>query len=113
MTGLAERSVAVVESRLSRRGFLATCGKLTLGLGMAMLGLAYGTRSALAACCPGISCDSAHSHPCPPGGAGCPTGCSQGNPTQCCDVGGFWHICWPCICNGASCHCEEPTGEPC
>jgi hypothetical protein len=112
MTSLAERSVAVVESRLSRRGFLATCGKLTLGLGLAMLGLAHGTRSALAACCPGISCDTAHSHPCPPGGAGCPTGCGTLDHTECCDSGAL-HRCWNCDCSGVRCTCEEPLGAPC
>jgi hypothetical protein len=112
MTSLAERSVVAVERRLSRRGFLATCGKLTLGLGLAMAGVANRAWPALAACCPGIACDTAHSHPCPPGGAGCPTGCGYLGRAECCDSG-VLHRCWNCDCSGVPCTCEETVGTPC
>jgi len=111
MTTLAERTVSIVQGRLSRRGFLALCGKLTLALGTAMLGVAGTAREVLGACCPTPSCDTAYTYPCPP--THCPTGCQTGNPTQCCDASNRWHICWPCICPGVVCYCEEVTPDPC
>jgi len=113
MTELAEKAVTMVERRLSRRGFLATCGKLTLGLGMAVLGVAGTARRAEAVCCPSPSCDTSISYPCPPGGAGCPSGCASfGIPPECCD-GDVLHRCHQCICGGATCYCEEILGGPC
>ena len=110
MTSLAERSVNVVQRRLSRRGFLAMFGRLAAGLGLAMLGVAGTSRTASANCCPSPTCN-AHTHPCPT--SGCPTGCPTVDSTQCCDVSGFFHICWQCICGGLGCYCEEVTHEPC
>jgi len=40
----------------SRRGFLATCGKLTLGLGAVMMGLTAAPQLVAAACCTGTAC---------------------------------------------------------
>jgi len=110
MTRLAERSVDVVQRRLSRRGLLALCGRLAAGLGLAMLGVAGTSRRALADCCPGPTCD-AHTHPCP--SSGCPMGCIFVNSSQCCDASGFIHVCWQCFCSPITCYCEEPTHEPC
>ena len=110
MTELAEKAVTMVERRLSRRGFLATCGKLTLGLGMAVLGVAGTSRSVMAACCPPPTCDT-HTHPCPP--SGCPSICTRLDSSQCCDASNYWHICWKCLCSGITCYCEEPTVDPC
>lgn len=112
MATLAERSVGAVERRLSRRGFLATCGKLTLGLGMAMLGISHSTRMVFGACCPGPSCDSAHTHPCPHSLPYCPPGCSTLRYTDCCDAGTL-HRCFECYCAGVTCYCEETLGIDC
>lgn len=110
MTTLAERSVDVVQRRLSRRGFLALCGRLAAGLGLGMLGVAATSRTALADCCPSPTCN-AHTHPCPT--SGCPTTCLPLGSSQCCDASGFYHICSRCSCGGITCYCEEPTHDPC
>jgi len=111
VTKLAESTVSIVQGRLSRRGFLALCGKLTLALGTAMLGMAGTAREALGVCCPTPSCDTAHTYPCPP--TRCPIGCSTMNFTECCDTSNFWHICWTCLCGSVTCYCEEDTLSPC
>ena len=112
MSKLARKATEWAEHRQSRRGFLATCGKVTLALGLAIAGLSGMKRTAFAACCPSPNCNTSHSYPCPPG-PGCPAGCQQGFPTQCCDASGFWHNCWPCTCGGVDCYCEEITPDPC
>lgn len=112
MTKVAQRAVGMVERRLSRRGFLATFGRLTLGLGMAAIGLARTARRAEAACCPSPSCDTAHAFPCPPSGAGCPPGCVPGSASTCCDAG-VLHQCYRCNCAGTTCYCEEVLGSDC
>ena len=111
MSKLARKATEWAEHNQSRRGFLATCGKVTLGLGLAMAGLSRVTRTAHAQCCPAPICN-AHTYPCPP--TGCPVGCGYVAWTTCCDTGtGFWHKCHQCDCGGATCYYEEPTGIRC
>jgi hypothetical protein len=51
MTTLAEKSVDVVQRRLSRRGFLALCGRLAAALGLGLLGVAGTSRKGTHAIC--------------------------------------------------------------
>lgn len=103
---------ATTQKHLSRRGFLAACGKVTLGLGMAMGAGALAPRPAHALCCAGTPCPGCSPTP---SGNGCPSGCSAVGQTNCCDTGGTGtkHVCYLCFCGGpGNCHCEYDLGGP-
>jgi len=111
MATLTNWALDWAERRMSRRGFLAACGKVTLAAGAAMAGLAVLPEKAHAFCCPGSSCTGC------PGGAtpGCPTGCIQAAPVgQCCENNVVQH-CYPCDCGsgGIDCFCQYATVTAC
>lgn len=116
MTQLAERATKWAQKRHSRRGFLATCGKVALGLGAVLAGLGGGVRLAHAACCSGTPCGPT----CPPtpgGATQCPPGCRQTGFSDCCDTAtSSWHRCFECLdCPGlpSPCECEYNWYTPC
>src|SRR3990172_10789703 len=81
MTEFARRATEAVQRKQSRRGFLATLGKVVLGLGTAMVGAGSLVRRVSAAqCCVGYPvCGSGGTPPCP-GTPGCPPPCTGGAP---------------------------------
>lgn len=118
MTEFARRATEAVQRKQSRRGFLATLGKVVLGLGTAMVGAGSLVRRVSAAqCCVGYPvCGSGGTPPCP-GTPGCPPACTGGSPNVCCDKGqvgstGTLHRCYVCDC-GLLCQCEFDLGSPC
>jgi hypothetical protein len=118
MSGFAKHVVEWSAKRQSRRGFMATCGKVVLGLGLAMVGVRGETKRAWAAsCCPGPSCTGTWTWPCPNTPPPyCPNGCYPiGAPTQCCDTStGRLHDCYTCHCGTSyTCQCEFVTNDPC
>jgi hypothetical protein len=112
---IVERIVNRMQRRQSRRGFLATCGKVSLAIGAALAGVHLTPRRTYAdPCCGGNPCGN-----CPPT-PGCPPGTSvQGVPYVCCDTGHVGstntvHQCWVCTGGpGGPCECEYDTGTPC
>jgi len=116
MEGMARGVTDAVGRRLSRRGFMAICGKLTLALGLAMLGVnrqPYTARAQSYCCTYGVGwCTDGAPADCPPNPS-CPGGCWQiGPPTSCC-YGGRVVQCYECICDGVACHCGYATSTPC
>lgn len=109
MTELARWATETVQKRQSRRGFLATCGKVALGRGAAMMGAGYRTgRVSAAPCCTGYPvCGSIPGTPACGATAGCPAGCPGGAPHLCCDtVTHSTHSCYVCNCLPGTCLCE-------
>jgi len=125
MTKLIEQAVKWSEEHQTRRGFMAKAGKVALGLGVAMAGVAHGpfTARAAQACCgampeclvgcytPGIpSWPLPVANPCPPGGV-------HPGSMICCDAGGTGN-CWECFqcyfpTPGRDCACSYNTGIRC
>ncbi len=106
-----------MEKHQSRRGFLATLGKVSLGLGLAMAGAAAMPRRVFAAqCCNGPLCGTGVTPAC--AGAACNAACPPGGTYVCCDntaIGGTntVHSCQICLCFPVQCECETDTGVPC
>ncbi len=107
-----------MEKHQSRRGFLATLGKVSLGLGLAMAGAATMPRRVFAAqCCNGPLCGTGGTPACT--GAACSALCMPGGTYVCCDntaIGGTntVHSCQICNCGiFGNCECESDTGVPC
>src|SRR5512139_2258484 len=111
MTGkTVEGAVGYMERRLSRRGFLAACGKVGLAIGAALAGVHLTARRTFAGkCCSGVPCLAPYN--CPPT-PGCPPGTSvHGTPYVCCDSGyvgatNTVHQCWVCDPGSGLCECE-------
>lgn len=112
---LAEKAVAFVQRRQSRRRFLATCGKVAIALGLALARAHVAPRRAYAgACCNGPPCMG-----CPPTPGCPPTTTVYGVPYVCCDTGyagatDTLHQCWVCDTGITGlCECEYDTGQGC
>jgi hypothetical protein len=103
-----------MESRLSRRGFLAWTGKVTLAVGMAMTGANMLALRVWAACCAGTPCTGCQNPP-----AICPIGYVPGLHHYCCDTTGAapsCHQCTPCHSDSQippDCVCEYDLGFSC
>lgn len=116
MERLNEGLMDWMQKHQSRRGFLATLGKVSLGIGLAMAGAAaMPTRVFAAQCCQGPLCTGAQAC----AGIGCNAACTTGGTYVCCDKGGVGstgtvHSCQICYCPGMpQCDCESDTGVPC
>jgi len=109
MINFTETVLDWTEKGLSRRGFMATCGKVAIGLGAAMIGIASLPERARAACCPLQACSGCPSSATP----GCPAACIQEPPIGRCCESGFEHYCYLCTCGGQACNCEYTQPAPC
>jgi hypothetical protein len=100
-----------MQEDMSRRGFMAACGKVVAALGMATMGVAVWSRTAHAFCCPDGDCGAG----CPGAGApGCPANCPpHASPSECCE-NGVKQVCYHCRCSGGSqCNCQYATTISC
>jgi len=111
MVTLAERILDRVDKGYSRRGFMAACGRLVVGIGAVMTGVASLPERAWGQggfCCPGSQCQETC-----PGAPGCPAVCTPDpSSTRCC-AGGVEQLCISCSCPSGTCFCQYATPNGC
>lgn len=105
MSDLLNKVSGHLATSTSRRGFLATAGKLTLGVGAAAAGVKGITgASASGTCCTNICNYSPQGYNVCTGSGYC-----YGNNPFCCHNQDGYYACYPCVfCNGA-CGCSNPV----